>query len=100
MKTQIIRENGYYWSEGGSQYLWKDNAAAHRRAVYRGEVKPTIRYQCRRFRHLLRGRLREIVKDAIACLEEAQRQGVPMREDYALDLETGQIIMTTSGEHR
>lgn len=93
MKTKIIRENGYYWNAcSGVQYLWKDNAAAHRRAMYRGEVRPTFRYQCRRFWHLLRSRLREIVNDAIVCLEESQRQDVPMRDDYALDLDTGQIV--------
>ena len=98
MKTKIIRENGYYWNaRSGVQYLWENNAAAHRRAMYRGEVKPTFRYQYRRFWRLLRGRLREIASDAVAYLEKKQRSGMPTRDDYALDLETGRIVIVREG---
>ena len=57
MKAKVIRENGYYWSRSGEQYLWRQDDAAKRRAVYRGEVKPTFRFKLRRFLRRLIGEM-------------------------------------------
>ena len=50
MKAKVYRENGYYFnSRTGEQYLWQDDAPATRRAMRRGEKKPSFCYKLRRF---------------------------------------------------
>lgn len=77
MKQKVVRENGYYWDEDtGCQYLWQENSgAAHRRAVYRGEVKTPFWFKLRKVLRALRICRRECFAQFIEFMDYAQHDG-------------------------